>query len=449
MKQRLIICIAFCIIYISRCVGQNEANHWYFGNGAGIDFSSGSPIVLSNSQMDNQWEGIVSISHPITGNLQFYSNGIKVWNKNHNIMPNGIGLLGDNSSAMILAIPFVNDPNKYYLFTTTSDGGDIRYSIIDMSLDGGLGDILSNSKNTLLRGNCSEKVTATTTQNGDGYWLLVHENGNNKFYAYKIDSSGINAPVLSASGTSSSYALGYMKFSHTGNKLGYVNYNSSTTAPFELYDFDKVTGLVSAPLILFERESLYSLEFSSDDSKLYISFDWGYTVQFDLSAGSLLDIQNSETALTYNAGSIQLAPNGKIYIANSGSHYLDEISLPNGAGLSCSPIENAVNLGSGECRLGLPIYIQSIFNTTTSIYEMNPVESGLNIYPNPASNSIDIQTNQEIETIRIYNNLGQKVPIKNNLTDEKHIDISMLPKGIYFLEIITKTNRISKQLIKR
>lgn len=70
-----------------------RANYWYFGNGAGLDFSNGSPVAITNGQLDS-WESCASISD-INGNLLFYTDGDTVWTRNHTVMPNGTGLHGD------------------------------------------------------------------------------------------------------------------------------------------------------------------------------------------------------------------------------------------------------------------------------------------------------------------------------------------------------------------
>ena len=75
---------------------QGEANNWYFGNYAGVNFNGVVPIPLTNGQMSKQ-EGCASISDA-SGNLLFYTNGQLVFNSNHVLMPNGIGLNGDISA---------------------------------------------------------------------------------------------------------------------------------------------------------------------------------------------------------------------------------------------------------------------------------------------------------------------------------------------------------------
>ena len=80
-----ILCLTICI----HCLGQNQANLWYFGNGVGLDFNGEcGPTVLTDGKI-NGFEGCVTISDPVTGQLLFYTNSDSVWNRNHRSMPAG------------------------------------------------------------------------------------------------------------------------------------------------------------------------------------------------------------------------------------------------------------------------------------------------------------------------------------------------------------------------
>jgi len=100
MKKAFLIVFIF---YSITSIAQGEANIWYFGENAGIDFNSGTPVAISDGQINTR-EGCSSFSDA-NGNLLFYSDGTTVWNKNHTPMPNGMGLKGHSSStqsAMII-----------------------------------------------------------------------------------------------------------------------------------------------------------------------------------------------------------------------------------------------------------------------------------------------------------------------------------------------------------
>src|SRR5688500_10446541 len=74
--------------------GQTVADNWYFGINTGITFNSGIPEPLTGSMMQPV-EGCASLSN-LQGDLLFYSDGVTVWNKNHEVMPNGTGLISSS-----------------------------------------------------------------------------------------------------------------------------------------------------------------------------------------------------------------------------------------------------------------------------------------------------------------------------------------------------------------
>jgi hypothetical protein len=70
------------------------------------------------------------------------------------------------------------------------------------------------------------------------------------------------------------------------------------------------------------------------------------------------------------------------------------------------------------------------------------------IYPNPASNYINIKTDgNDIQSINIYDITGKVIYHKDGLTKKLNIDISYLKEGIYFINIRKNTKTINKKLI--
>ena len=88
MKTKTLKYLLFLQVAIATAsFGQNElkrTNHWYFSDKAGIDFTSGSPVVDNSGQLFN---GVPSaVISDTAGNLLFYASFDTVWNKNHQVM---------------------------------------------------------------------------------------------------------------------------------------------------------------------------------------------------------------------------------------------------------------------------------------------------------------------------------------------------------------------------
>ena len=95
------------LIYVTDCQPiASTQGCWYFGDQAGLDFSSGAPLAVLDGQIDTT-EGCAT-QCDANSDLLFYTNGVNVWDKNHQIMPSGSGLMGHESAyqgVVILPLP--------------------------------------------------------------------------------------------------------------------------------------------------------------------------------------------------------------------------------------------------------------------------------------------------------------------------------------------------------
>jgi len=387
------------IIPILLCLGtkaQNENNIWYFGNHAGLDFSTNPPTTLTNSAMYSS-EGCSTVSDAI-GNLLFYTDGITVWNKSHLMMQNGNGLMGHPSAAQSgLVVKQPGNPNLFYIFTVDVAGGTngLRYSVIDMNLAAGMGSV--TVKNTLLYTPCTEKLTAVKSSNGLDFWIVTHEWGSANFRSYKLNSTGVNTVcAISNAGTmhggnNIQNAVGCMKISPNGQKLGLAISNMPYNL-VELFDFNNFNGVVSNQLTLTTNGFVYGVEFSSNSSKFYatqINMGWAPCLkQWDLSNNNNASIANSVqdfygNQFTQNYG-MQLAPNGKIYIASYNSHSLSVIHHPDLPGAACGFSLFAQPLGTANALIGLPSFLSMPYSYNTfSSKLINPDCIGLVEFHSP------------------------------------------------------------------
>ena len=361
----------FCfLVSVQYAKPQNEGNIWYFGNNAGLDFNSGVPIPLTDGML-NTAEGCASISDG-NGDLLFYTDGMTIYNKNHTIMPNGSGLLGNNSSTQSAII--VKKPASstiYYIFTVdgaSGTWGGLNYSEVDMSLDGGFGDVNSNKNIPLFPAAC-EKVTAVVHQNNADFWIVSRLENSNTYHSYLLTASGLNTtPIVTNIGAYHSGTGGYLRGSPDGSKIAAVFCWNNVAV--ELYDFDNATGVLSNLISLNTTEYEYGVEFSPNGELLYTSAEGsGKISQFNLLAGSATDILNSETILgnaIVNGHALQLAPDGKIYIASWGATFLSVINNPNIIGVGCDFNQFGPDLTLGGTHIassmaGLPSFYSSIF----------------------------------------------------------------------------------------
>ena len=356
------------IFQLCPAFSQNQTNFWHFGLYCGLDFSNGTPAVITNSPLTTT-EGTASISDA-AGNLLFFTDGVNVWNRSNIVMPNGTGLLGDPSTTQVMIIPGPGNSQLYFIFTLDDESGPdgLNYSTVDMSFDGGLGDV--TVKNTHLKNNMTEKIAAVYHCNNHDIWVMTHETNSDEFNAWLVTDSGVAAnPVVSNTGTAHTDIHGQMKFKSDGTGLGCV---MGLQGLAEVFNFDNVTGLLTSPITLSLNNNVYGIEFSPDNSRLYVSYYDAASSkvgQFDLLnsdvQGSLINLATLIAETTIYR-SLQLGPDGKIYIAESNSPFICIINSPNIQGPGSNFQNDAINAdpsGSGNIvMMGLPGFIQSFFH---------------------------------------------------------------------------------------
>ncbi|WP_298778022.1 T9SS type B sorting domain-containing protein [uncultured Polaribacter sp.] len=379
MKKKVL----FFILFISiNTFAQKEANYWFFGESAGLNFSTNPPTQITGSLFTD--EGSASISDA-DGVLQFYTDGQSVFNRNGTSMTNGTNLLGDSSSTQsAIIVPKPKDSNIYYVFTVGNQqngnqGNGVHYSEIDMSLQGGLGEVIVKNIQLTSASDSREKITSVQGEDCDTFWVVTADSNN--FYAYKVTENGLSNAAVVSSHSFYQSLRGYLKLSPDGDHLVSANQEGDSY----IYEFDNSTGTISNERIFTRIDNAYGVEFSRDSKKLYISSgvhsqvtnagrnppDFASIIQINLDSdnNNVIDdinsINNSFTTIysTNNGyrGALQLASNGKIYYARSRQNFLGVIDSPELDDIEANFIENGISLGSGVSTEGLPPFIQSFF----------------------------------------------------------------------------------------
>lgn len=438
MKTRLLL-VFTVLIFTTSAFAQKEAAIWYFGNYAGLDFNSGSPIALTNGKL-NTAEGCTTISDK-NGNLLFYTDGSIVYDKSHQVMPNGYGLLGHNSSTQsAIIVPHPSNLNLYYIFTVDQPNpknvddnllndedppnNGLNYTLVDLRLNNGLGDISVKEKNIHLitynpgdseeiKFKCSEKITAVQHGDGTSFWVITHF--KNTFYSFKISTSGVDKKPIQtttslnvSTGGYISNAIGYLKTSPNGKKIAMANTSFKATDELGpkgeirrntgnvwLFDFDAATGKISNGFSIVSGINPYGVEFSAKSKKLYVTTNLfrnddvslgSLLIQFDLKSANIIGSKTTINSSTNVAGALQLALDEKIYRSgypsgNDSSDKLSVINNPELDGSNCNYLQNEIDLGGKKAKLGLPPFITSLFLYAFN-YEFNCLGESTHFYSN-------------------------------------------------------------------
>lgn len=500
----------------SSAQAQKEATHWFFGEKAGFTFASGAPVAINNDTWYT-YNACAVQSDPKTGDLLFYTNSEQVWNRNGEIMPNGNELNGSSSKTQAcLIVPNPGDSQQYYLFTLANlnraNGYDntLSYSMIDMRLNSGKGDVLLAQKNQYTDSDLSEKLTAIAHKNGQDFWIITHHWDGNSFNIYLLTANGLQKIREIAIGSAYTFSkddgsnAGYMQASPNGTKLACAVFkvvqNVPNIHPVDLFDFDAQNGFLSNYINLGSLSRAYGVCFSPDNTKLYVSHQTStpdslyidYIRQYDLTAGSDQDIINSGSSViignpqtnipvverskpstgvnaNFYAFALQNAPNGKMYGITFGGfckvedcradypHRFIVINRPNAKGFDCDIQLQTIDLRQGSISnaAGLPNFLQSTFNNLPPID--NPIANCnaaiIVVYPNPVSNYFYVQYKGdcfEPYRLQIVNLLGQRLFDTTVVsTESSAISTHNLSAGTYLIEVNIKQRKYTTKIVKK
>ena len=394
--MKMLITVSLLLFWCTICFSQKRNAVWCFGHYSAIDFNLQPPNPDSSIAISR---GSCASICDSNGGLQFYvaadtvalyastMNGGKVYNNTHQLMQGGDSLVTLAWYNEQIVIPKPNSQNLYYVFTigvTNSFG--FYYSIVDLSLNGGLGAVIQKNFQ-LNNAPMTDCLSAIKHGNGRDWWVICRKssvpNGgsNNVFYKYLITPNGISNVIVQHIGSLNTTNAGNICFSSDGSFLIFSNLRGMV----EKFDFNRCNGQISNPITIFPEHfisgSIYinywGSALSKNDKVLYVSQSntQSHLFQYDLTAPNIAATE--DTIWTQNfpinaAGTLRLAPDNKIYLAcayvplnapnypyadsmyNMDNMNLSVINAPDSLGAACNFQPYSFYLGGKRTYWGLP-----------------------------------------------------------------------------------------------
>lgn len=475
--MKKLFCIVWGILFTSCISAQLENINWVCPDSVGLNFTTGEPMYFGSSMLG--LESTTSISDK-EGNLLFYSNGEKVWDRNNSLMPNGdslsIGLVGDLGSSItqgVIIIPKPLSDSLFYIFQLqkqySPEINGLMYSIIDLSLNGGFGDVVEKNI-ALFDKSLTEKMQAVKHGNGKDWWLIMHawpdltlmSDSTMVFTLFLITSFGIEGPFEQAYGIKAYEAdnpylgWGEMVINEEGDIIVYVRRNK-----VDIYDFDRCNGLMSNLRTITNLPNTlhYGCSISPNNNFVYVSSvgdDQSYLYQFEIKP--YINIDSTKEVVYHNQynnyalGQHELGPDGKIYISMYYYKYwpntiyseknknLCVINEPNLKYPYCDFDTNSISLGSGRTIGSLPnmpnyrlgaLQGSECDTLNTSIQEPEIQETFFTVYPNPATDYLYIETTTQEQLNLIIRDVKGSVCMQINHLGDEPIHVSHLTAGLY------------------
>ena len=431
-----------------------------------------------------------------TGNLLIASNGCWIANSTGDTMLNGSGLNPGSftddwnypySGLPIpngnLIIPFPGDNNKYILFHQTGNydvsslSTELYYSIIDMTLDNGLGAV--TQKNVIaIQDTLGWGLGACKHANGRDWWIVALDDSMKYIYKILVTPNGIDTIATQSFLNMSPYSqfIGQPTFSPDGSKFAFSSTYGITPGNWyhdlRLFSFDRCTGNFSDSLLINLTDTYPGLgtAFSPNSQYLYCSSThniYQFNVDTTNVIASLKTVAVNDNyyspvpPLQTDFWLMYLAANGKIYLS-SGNGVLDLhfIDFPDSSGQACSVQQHALHLPCWSARGNVNhpnYYLGPVIGGTcdslphVGIGELVGYDFHFSISPNPSDGGIKITyllPQNQSGWFEVYEVNGRKVfrmPVSAWSTFQQ-ITLPKLATGIYNAVISSGTRMEYKKL---
>ncbi|MEO8147333.1 MAG: T9SS type A sorting domain-containing protein [Bacteroidia bacterium] len=315
---------------------------------------------------------------------------------------------------------------------------------------GGRGISTDASGNVLVTGKFKSASIAFGT-------ITLNNTGGEDFFIVKYDASGNVLWAKSAVGASDDYGAG-ISTDASGNVMATGSFDSFSIT-FGTTTLTN-TSLSKADIFIVKYDPSGNVQWDQLAGGTF--HDYGYSISTDASGNLLVTGSFASPAITFgtttltNAGSddifvVKYDGSGNVLWAKSaGGIFLDEVTAictdASGNAVLTGYLESdSITFGTTTVTNAGPfdIFVAKLDNTT-GIADVF-TQPGISIFPNPSNGQFKITSSFNIDEIKITNLPGQIIyqtkPKQNN------ISLQLDEAGIYFIQITTNKQTITKKLI--
>jgi hypothetical protein len=211
----------------------------------------------------------------------------------------------------------------------------------------------------------------------------------------------------------------------SGSRIVYKNYPTSTSLLYSRpYNFSSVTGGSQINLWLHRHQ----LAHVNDKYNIYVN------TEASLEGAELVYEQFSKTT-------------AEPPVSTTG-FYNYQIAIPesyNGAELVYVIIEGITTAGFQSYALGIDDFKVEAAPLGIEV----PLANVFKIAPNPVTDVLQIAATKSIESVTVYNLIGQVIDSKEVNTTSTSLDLSSLPAGTYLVKITADGKSQTQKIVKR
>ncbi|MCO5289800.1 MAG: T9SS type A sorting domain-containing protein, partial [Bacteroidetes bacterium] len=380
-----------------------------------------------------------------------------------------------------IILPMPDDTNKYVLFHQTGDynsistlaSTEIFYSVVDISMSGGFGQVISKN-NVALSGSFGWGLSACKHGNGRDWWLIALNDSATISYKFLLTPDTIqfinsqNMQVPSHIGFA-----GQPTFSPDGEKFGYTS-GDGFTGPWlmaaNLFSFDRCSGdfILDTVINYFDGNPGFGCAFSPNSKYFYFATTehiyqvdtYAPNIGVTFQTVAINDTFLSAPPVFYTSFHLMyLAANGKIYVSSGSSvKHLHEMNYPDSAGIACDV--QLHNVFTNCFFIGVPNHtnyylgrlVGSPCDTLTGIHDLAAHDFRFSVSPNPNNGNFKIMyllPQNKSGTLQIFDITGKEI-YHQNLPPWSTLQYISLPKiadGVYQCTITSNNQRVNKKLV--
>jgi hypothetical protein len=427
-----------------------------------------------------------------SGDLLFYSDGLTIYNKNHETVQNGTELFDfdfNNLWQGSLFLPLPGHPDSTLFFThkwkiigdTVSSFTycfDMHFSLIDHKGNQGKGKVVDKMQvfntDTIVCGG----IKAAQHANGRDWWFLIAAPNGDLWYRYLLTPDGLQRQPDQQMDSIAFMNSVLFQSSFSPDANWFARYDFF--ADLSVFSFDRCSGLLEQKIRLHVPDQMYNVggvAFSPNSRFLYVATtDTIY--QFDMQQpdfvstktvvgvwdGVLVDVYPKDTFSFYwplKFFMLQLAADGKIYGTSPGvtSNYMHVIHNPNEAGIACNFEQRGfyapVHIGYATPNLAhfnTGKLAGSACDTLSSVAQILNENPRVRLLPNPFFDHFVLKTEGQFKNcVFLLHDAQGKLRYDLKLPEgksEQRFEPNDLEPGVYYYQILSDSVWASGKLVK-
>jgi len=197
-----------------------------------------------------------------------------------------------------------------------------------------------------------------------------------------------------------------------------------------------VTNNINLITLILWINQITSLNISQNPNLIFLSCSQNQIANLDISQNTILEtLYCSENQLV------------NLNLNNGNNNNMVTMFAYNNPNLNCIQVDDVFYANNLICDFPYASWCKDDWAEYSELCELGTEDNthiSVTIYPNPVQDVLRINTQQPIESLKIYNLQGQLIKEDSNSS----VDVSQLTAGLYFIQLIIDGKTVTKKFIK-